>query len=624
MVCAVGAVDQVKERLSIVELISAYVPLKKAGRNYKGLCPFHSEKTPSFVVFPDSQHWHCFGACGTGGDAISFVMRREGLSFGEALKMLAERVGVELVPPTPAQEAEAEERRRLWDVNRLAAEYYHRLLMEGEQAAAARDYLAGRGLTLETLRAFQVGYALDTWQALGDYLARQGWREADLLKAGLVSERESGGSYDRFRGRIVYPIRDARGHVCGFGARVLDESLPKYLNTPQTPVFDKGGVLYGIDLAREAIRRSETAVLVEGYMDVLMAHQAGQKNVVGVMGTALSEAQMAILKPIARRIVLALDPDVAGDKATLRGLEVAKEALDSRVVPVPTARGLIRYEAELDAELCILTLPEGRDPDQVIREDPARWEQLLGEALPLMEYYFKALTAGLDLSKAKDKAAAVEALLPLIGEVANGVERAHYLQRLAAMVRVDERVLARQMAQGMRRRRGLSTLDEAPAKALDLETYILYLVGLYPELIEVVDDRADELLAQAENRALLAHLQETGVEAPWLQESFLAGLDDALREHLQALVAQHGAHPAVAREEADGVLRSVALRLRRERLKERDRELQALIQSAVEEGDEDAVVRYAEAVNEVVEQLRQLAAEEMACTVAGRRVAREW
>jgi len=333
----VGAVEDVKQRLNIVEVISAYVPLKKAGRNYKGLCPFHNEKTPSFVVFPDTQRWHCFGACGSGGDVINFVMRREGLPFVEALKMLAARVGVELTPPTPAQEAEAEERRRLWDVNRLAAEYFHRLLMESDEAAQARSYLAGRGLQAETLRAFQVGYARDTWQALSDYLGSQGWREADLTKAGLVSERESGGSYDRFRGRIVYPIRDARGHVCGFGGRVLDDSLPKYLNSPQTPVFDKGGVLYGIDLAREMIRRSETAVLVEGYMDVLMAHQAGFRNVVGAMGTALSEAQIAILKPLTKRLVLALDPDVAGDKATLRGLEVAKEALDARVVPVPTA-----------------------------------------------------------------------------------------------------------------------------------------------------------------------------------------------------------------------------------------------------------------------------------------------
>lgn len=621
-----GAVEEVKQRLNIVEVISAYMPLKKAGRNYKGLCPFHNEKTPSFVVFPDTQRWHCFGACGTGGDVINFVMRREGLPFADALKMLAARVGVELSPPTPAQQAEAEERRKLWDLNRLAAEYFHHLLMESDEAARARAYLEGRGLRPETLRAFQVGYARDSWQALGDYLKRQGWHEADLIQAGLVTEREgTGGTYDRFRGRIVYPIRDARGRVCGFGARVLDDSLPKYLNSPQTPVFDKGSVLYGIDLAREAIRRSETAVLVEGYMDVLMAHQAGFKNVVGAMGTALSAEQMGILKPLARRLVLALDPDVAGDKATLRGLDVAKEALDERVVPVPTARGLVRYETELNAELRILTLPEGRDPDEVIREDPARWEQLLSEALPLMEYYFRALTAGLDLSKAKDKAAAADALLPVIAEVANGVERAHYLQRLAAMLRTDERVLARQLEQGFRRRRSLRALAEAPATELDLETYALYLVGLYPELVEVVDSRSSELFVEAEDAALFAALRQAGgSEALWDQEGFLAGLDDALREHVQALVAQHRPRPPVAREEAREVLETVIRRLRRERLKERDSELQALIQAAVEEGDAEAVARYAGAVNEVAERLRQLAAEEAGRMSPNRRTAREW
>ncbi len=617
-----GAVEEVKQRLNIVDVIAAYVPLKKAGRTYKGLCPFHGEKTPSFVVFPDSQHWHCFGACGTGGDVISFVMRRENLPFGEALKMLAARAGVELAPPSPEQVALADERRRLWDLNRQAAEYWHRLLLAGDEAAGARAYLARRGLRDETLRAFQVGYARDQWQALADYLKAQGWREADLLLAGLIVEREGGGAYDRFRGRIVYPIRDARGHICGFGGRVLDDSLPKYLNSPQTPVFDKGSVLYGIDLAREAIRQAETAVLVEGYMDVLMAHQSGFKNVVAAMGTALSREQMAILKPVARRLVLALDPDVAGDRATLRGLEVAKESLDQRVVPVPTARGLIRYETELDAELRILTLPEGRDPDEVIRQDPRRWEQLVAEATPIMDYYFKALTAGLDLGKAKDKAAAVQALLPLIGEVANGVERAHYIQRLAAMVRTDERVLARQLERAAAQRRGVVAPGEMPATELDLESYLLYLVGLYPELVGVVDNWATELFAEAESAAVFAVLREAGgTEALWSRSDLF---DESLGDYVRSLVERSGGRPPVSRDEAREVLESVALRLRRERLRERDRDLQTMIQEAIEDGDAEAVGRYKAAVNEVAERLRQIAVAEKARTFGGRRVAREW
>jgi DNA primase len=620
----VGTVDEVKQRLNIVEVISAYVPLKKAGRNYKGLCPFHSEKTPSFVVFPDSQRWHCFGACGTGGDVINFVMRRENLPFPDALKMLAARAGVELTPPTPAQEAQAEERRRLWEVNRQAADYYHHLLMESPEAADARSYLARRGLRNETLRAFQVGYARDEWQALGDYLRAQSWREADLLSAGLVIERDSGGTYDRFRGRIVYPIRDARGHVCGFGARVLDDSLPKYLNSPQTQVFDKGSVLYGIDLAREAIRRAETAVLVEGYMDVLQAHQAGFKNVIAAMGTALSQEQLAILKPVTRRLVLALDPDVAGDRATLRGLEVAKEALDSRVVPVPTARGLIRYETELDAELRILTLPEGRDPDEVILEDPEKWQRLVDESLPIMDYYFMALTADLDLSSAKDKDKAVQALLPLIAEIPSGVERAHYLQRLAALVRTDERVLAGQLERATRRRRGRPAPDEVPAAGLDLETYLLYLVGMHPELVQTVEEWADELFVEAENAAVFGLLRETGGAEPfWSREGLLAELDETLRGHIESLVEAYGRGPDVSQECAREVVETVALRLQRERLKQRDRDLQGMIQAALEEDDTDAVAQCIGAVNEVAERLRQIAAREQRRSLAGRRTARE-
>jgi len=620
----VSAVDEVKQRLDIVQVISAYVPLKKAGRNYKGLCPFHSEKTPSFIVFPDSQRWHCFGACGTGGDVVSFVMKRENLSFGEALKLLAARAGVQLQPPTPQQEAEADERRRLWDLNRQAAEYFHRLLIESSEGAVARRYLEQRGLRPETLRAFQVGYARDDWQALGSHLKAIGWREEELLRAGLVIEREDGsGTYDRFRGRIIFPIRDARGRVCGFGGRVLGQSEPKYLNTPQTPVFDKGSVLFGIDLAREAIRRAETAVLVEGYMDVLMAHQAGFRNVVATMGTALSREQLAVLKPLVRRVVLALDPDVAGDRATLRGLEVARESLETRVVPVPTARGLIRYETELEAELRILSLPEGRDPDEVIREDPTRWEQLVTDAMPVMDYYFKALTAGLDLSKAKDKAAAAEALLPLIAEVTNGIERAHHLQRLAAMLRTDERVLAQQMERHGRERRARTAPLEAGVAELDLEEYLVYLLLLYPDLVESVADWAHELFMQTENAAVFAALREGPVLAGPVRVDELP-LDDPLRGHVESVLSAHAQRPPLSREEAEEALQTVVLRLRRQRLKERDRELQAMIQAALEEGDSEALRRYGSAVDDVAVRLRELAAMERARALAGKRAPREW
>ncbi len=284
-----SAVDEIKQRLDIVEVISSYVTLKKAGRNYKGLCPFHAEKTPSFVVFPDTQSWHCFGACGTGGDVFSFIEQQENLDFPGALRLLARRAGVSLKPRTEADAAQDKLKKRLHEINERAAEYFHNLLLNSTEGQTARNYLSQREINRETLSRFQLGYALDDWQALSDYLQGRGYKPDDLLTAGLIIEREGGGHYDRFRGRLIIPIRDERGGVVGFGARALDDSPPKYINSPQTPAFDKSTLLFGLDLAKGTIRREGLAVIAEGYMDVLTAHQHGITNVVASMGTALTE-----------------------------------------------------------------------------------------------------------------------------------------------------------------------------------------------------------------------------------------------------------------------------------------------------------------------------------------------
>ncbi|MFQ5813693.1 MAG: DNA primase, partial [Anaerolineae bacterium] len=331
-----SVVDEIKQRLDIVEVVSSYVALKKAGRNYKGLCPFHAEKTPSFVVFPDTQSWHCFGACGTGGDVFTFIERQENLDFAGALRLLARQAGVSLKPQTEADLAEDKLKKRLREINETAAEYFHNLLLNSTAGETARSYLARREINRETISRFQLGYALDDWQALGDYLQGRGYKREDLLAAGLIIEREDGGHYDRFRGRLVIPIRDERGGVVGFGARALDDSTPKYINSPQTPVFDKSTVLFGLDLAKGAIRREGLAIIVEGYMDVLMAHQHQIANVVASMGTALTEAQLRLLKRFSKRFALALDADAAGHQATLRSMALAQETLAQRVVPVPT------------------------------------------------------------------------------------------------------------------------------------------------------------------------------------------------------------------------------------------------------------------------------------------------
>jgi DNA primase len=628
-----SVVDEIKERLDIVDFISGYVSLKKAGRNFKGLCPFHAEKTPSFIVFPDTQSWHCFGACGTGGDVFSFVMKRENLEFGEALQVLAKRAGVELAPRGPAETAEEKRKERLREINAAAAQYFHNLLLQSKEGARAREYLARREIASETISAFQLGYALDAWEALKGHLVGRGYEVADILAAGLIIEREGGGHYDRFRGRLIFPIRDMRGQVIGFGGRVLDDGLPKYLNSPQTPLFDKGSVLYGIDLAKGAIRRENVAVIVEGYMDVLMAHQHGIANVVASMGTALTEAQLRLLKRLTKKFTLALDADAAGDQATLRGLAVARETLDRQIVPVPTPRGLISYEGRLDAEIRIITLPEGKDPDEVIRENPDRWNELVQGALPVVDYYFEALTSDLDLTSAKGKSEAVRRLLPIIREITDSTEQTHYVQKLSRLVREDERKLQarlkgkiKRVAETPSQKKGgpLSGLPGLP----EAERYCLLLFLKEPNLILEAETLLQELdlgsltsddFDQVENREIFAAWRaylknrENGFDL----EEFQSALDTPLQTYLSKLLAEH--IPSED-EAAKDISRSV-LKLRERKLKTQNEMLPFLQSEAEEQGDWEALKRYKEMVVDNANQLGRIQQALKVRTLFGRREA---
>ncbi len=437
-----SVIDEVKARIDIVDVISESVDLRKSGRNYKALCPFHSEKTPSFVVFPDSQRWHCFGACNEGGDVFSFVMKHEGWDFRMALEELAQRAGVELQPRTPEQAQAAEEADRLRDILDTVSQYYHHLLRHAPEADVARAYVEKRNLSEETVDEFQLGYSLPGWDRTRAYLTERGYAVDDLIKAGLLVERDDGGTYDRFRGRLMIPIRDQRGRVIGFGARTLDpDGVPKYLNSPQTALFDKSTVLFGLDMARRAIRREDRVVIAEGYMDVMQAHQAGFENIVAQMGTALTEPQLKQLQRYSKRIVLSLDPDTAGVQATLHGVEVARDTLEQEWEPVFDPHGLVGYEGRLGAELRVLRLPPGQDPDDLIRQDAQRWLTLVEEAVPVVDFYLQILMEGIDLEDTKAKAQVVDKLLPVLKAVANPVEREDYVQKIARALRVEERAV---------------------------------------------------------------------------------------------------------------------------------------------------------------------------------------
>ncbi len=603
-----GVVDEIKERLDIVDVIGAYVPLQRAGRYYRALCPFHAEKTPSFYVFPDSQRWHCFGACSEGGDIFTFVMKREGWDFATALEELARRAGVTLRPRTPEQARAEEENARLKAAVAEAARYYHHLLLHAPEAARAREYLARRGLSSETVLRFQLGYSLPAWDALRAYLTGRGFTPDELVRAGLLVEREDGSTYDRFRDRLMIPIRDPHGETVGFGARTLEaEGVPKYINSPQTPLFDKGRLLFGLDMARDAIRREECVVVVEGYMDVMQAHQAGFGNVVAQMGTALTETQVRLLKRHTRRLILALDPDAAGVQATLRGLEVAREALDRELAPVFNPRGLVGFERRLGAEIRVLTLPAGQDPDDLIRQNPDRWPVLVRESLPVVEFVLGQLLRQTDLEDAKGRARVVEAMLPLLRDVADPVEREAYAQKVARALRLDARTVLARLYEAERqaaqrpfvRSQPRSEAEWRPESA-DLEGYCLATLLSQPWLLDAVN----RTLAEWDIPPLYSgDFNDPACRAAlevW-EEMLSEGLADpsVLRERLPEVVVLRleglPKPPSGLSDEQwlrEGV--QAALRLRERNLRRRKAELRAL----TEEAPPPEVDRYGQALEE--------------------------
>jgi DNA primase len=497
-----SVIDEVKARLDIVDLVSETVQLRRSGKNYTGFCPFHENtRTPAFVVFPDTGTWRCFGQCNEGGDIFQYVMKREGWDFSEALQMLAERAGVELQPFSPQQAEQAEQHDNLRQLLEEAVTYYRHQLFNTPAGRQALDYLHDRGLNDEIIEAFGLGYAPLSWDTTSSFFNQKGFTEADLLAVGLVSARDSGGVYDRFRHRVMFPIRDERGRMAGFGARILNpEDVPKFLNSPQTVLFDKSQLLYGLDRARRSIRTLDQAVIVEGYLDVIALHQHGFDNAVSPMGTALTEHQLRQLKRFSRRIVLALDADAAGEKATLRGLQVARDTMDRELEAVFDARGLVRHEGRLQADIRVTTLPEGLDPDDVVGHDPADWERILQNARPVVEHVMETLAAGRDLEDAKVKNEIAAQVLPLIEDVPASIERETYRQRLARLLRVDERSLVSpRTAPPPRRvrppqRGGVSRSEPVEQPAVlsrnitsNLETYCLGMLLRRPDILFQVD-----------------------------------------------------------------------------------------------------------------------------------------
>jgi DNA primase len=430
-------VEQIRAAIDIVALISQHVPLKKAGRTWKALCPFHSEKTPSFVVFPETGRWRCFG-CGEGGDAFTFLMKVENLSFVEALNRLAEQLGMPIVHRREDSERK-EENKRLYAANEAAAVYYHQLLLN---SPSVLRYVAERGIREGTVQSFLLGLAPEGSATLQRALDKQGFTRDELERAGLLYVPDEGPARDRYRGRLIFPIRDGEGRIVSFGGRTLKSEIqPKYLNGPQTSIFDKGSVLYGLHAAAPAIRKEKRAVVVEGYVDVVIAHQEGFENVVATLGTAITDRHLRQLARLADDICLALDPDAAGQQAALRGAEVAREALGDTATPVPLPSGAVQFATTSRSTVRVVALPDGLDPDELILRAPERWRAAVDGAQPVIEYLLDRISTRFDLSSIQGKVEAVDALLPLLLEIPDPIQRDHYVELAAERVRTDASAL---------------------------------------------------------------------------------------------------------------------------------------------------------------------------------------
>lgn len=546
-----STIDEIKSRIDIVDLVSETgVKLRKTGRNHTGFCPFHDNKhTPAFVVWPESGTWRCFGACNEGGDIFKFVMKKDGIDFKEAMQKLAVRAGVEIKEfrrETPEQKEAFDNLRKILED---ATVFYRSHLFANREIL---NYLhEKRGLSDPTIESFGLGYAPSGYDNLLKHFTQRGVKEHELVDAGLLSERESGGYFDRFRNRIMIPIRDEQGRMAGFGARIVDpDDIPKFLNSPETPVFSKGRLLYGLDRARKPIRTADQAVIVEGYLDVIALHQAGYENVVSPMGTALTEDQMRLLKKFTRRIVLALDPDTAGQRAVLRGLDAARSAMDKEGELGFDARGLLRNESRLQADLRVATMPDDLDPDEIVARNKEEWKGLIEAAKPIVTHVMETLAVGRNLNDPKVKNQIAAQVLPLIEDLPNPLERDTYRQALARMLKVDERALIGTQAQGprVRRPRGVekkhpverSGVSVSVSSGKAVEEYIIGVLFQKPELLYRLDRSLQEfgLIAlhagdfeYTDNQLLFGLIRESVEQDKTEHHAFVV---DALPESLQA------------------------------------------------------------------------------------------
>lgn len=488
--------DEIKSRINIVDVIGKRVQLKKTGRNFKGLCPFHNEKTPSFIVSPERQTFHCFG-CGKGGDVFSFVMEYEHVDFPEALEELAEIAGVKLTR-RPGDTPEAKLKQQIFAVNHLASEFYQYLLTKHALGEKARGYLKHRGVTDKSIQTFDLGYAPNNWHALSQFLKKKGYDDALLDRAGLTAR-----GHDMFRGRVMFTLKDHRGNVVGFSGRVLDPQVTesKYINTVETPVYVKSALLYGLDVTRANIQKTNEAIIMEGELDVISSFQEGIGNAVAIKGSALTEGHVNLLKRFTERLTIALDSDMAGDAAARRGIEIAdRVGLDMRVV----------------------IMPSGKDPDEAARENPVALKKAISEAIPIYDYFIRSATRRFDAGSSYGKKKIGAELLPIFAKIDNPIVQGHYLKKLAGALDATEEDLRETMRKSSVGSRQLAEKNEQAPPRSRLEKLELYVLAL---------------LLQGKTKDLSGELTERNL-------TFTNPAIKKILEHLAAFLVKNSALPA--------------------------------------------------------------------------------
>ena len=413
-------IEEIKNKLDVLDVVGGYVKLTKTGANFRGICPFHSEKGPSFFVSPARQMWKCFG-CGKGGDIFEFIKEIEGVEFGDALRLLASKAGVELKRENPQI---ISERKKLYEICDLACSFFEKQLGNSAYGKDAKEYLLKRGITEESIKKWRLGYSPDTWQGLSDFLVGRGYTRDEIVRAGLAVQSEKGNNpYDRFRGRIIFPIFDLNSQVIGFTARVFKDAdkkeAAKYINTPQTILYDKSNVLYGLNFAKVAIRKNNQCVLTEGQTDTIMCHQAGFENTVAVSGTALTPRHLNLLKRYTDNLLLSFDMDLAGDTATKRGINLA-ESQGFNIKVIDTYSG-------------------AKDPAEIILENPANWANSVKNTRTIMDFYFDSAFAKFDGADPKGKKEIGRIILPAIKRLQNKIEQSHWVQKLVGKIRREPR-----------------------------------------------------------------------------------------------------------------------------------------------------------------------------------------